>query len=155
MAADKKIQTLVDSFVSELSALVHEAALEQVQDALRGAAPRRGPGRPRGAGRKAAPAAPKRAGKRIRRSTEDVDSTAAKILAYVKSNDGASITEIASSLGATSKDLRLPVQKLLAEKAMSTTGQRRGTRYHAGGRKSAPRKKAKKKVTKRKKAGRR
>ena len=53
---------------------------------------------------------------------------------FVKAHPDQGITQIARSLRRTSKDLRLPVQKLLAEKKLKTTGQRRGTKYHAAGR---------------------
>jgi hypothetical protein len=159
MAADKKIRDLVESFVAELTVLAHEAAIEQVQAALTSAAPKRGPGRPRGSGSKKAgthkrAVSRKKKGKRILRSSAAVDSVAADVLAFVKSHDGAAMTEIAAALGSTSKDLRLPVLKLLGDKALRTTGQRRGTRYHAGGRgaakKTSRKKSAKKKSARRK-----
>ena len=92
--------------------------------------------------------------KRIRRSAGDVESTAASVLAHVKANPGQGVTEIAAALRLSTKDLQLPILKLLGEKKLKTKGQRRGTKYFAGGRgsgspKKASKKKAKRKTTKR------
>jgi hypothetical protein len=41
----------------------------------------------------------------------------------------------------TPKDMRLPILRLLETKKLRTTGQRRGTKYHAGGRSTGVKKK--------------
>jgi hypothetical protein len=54
-----------------------------------------------------------------------------------------------AALDMTPKEMRLPILKLLADKKLKTTGQRRGTKYHAGGRGTAKKQKpAKKRATK-------
>jgi len=145
---DSEIRSRIDAFVNDLSNLVKITALESVEDALGGqAAParrgrppgRRGPGRPRGSVSRA-PSANGRRGKRAKRSSGDVDATAAKVLAHVRANPGQNVGEIRAALGASSKELQLPVQKLIAAKSLRTTGQRRGTRYFAGGRGGATKK---------------
>lgn len=134
-----QIDARVQSFVAELTTLVRAAALDAVQGVLGGSATpaRRGPGRPRGPGKKTAAktmkARPARRAKGARRSSEDVDATAAKFLAFVKANDGKRLEEISKGLGIHTADLKLPAQKLLAAKSVKTTGQKRGTKYHAGG----------------------
>jgi hypothetical protein len=138
MASDinSQISAHVQSFVTELTSLVRAAALEAVQVALGGgAAPaRRGAGRPKSAGAKPAAAGkPKRRAKGARRSSADVDATAVKFHEYVKSNDGKRLEEISKALGIHTADLKLPAQKLLAAKAVKTTGQKRGTKYHLAG----------------------
>ena len=55
------------------------------------------------------------------------------------------VLEVSDANGLSPKNLRLPIQKLLAEKKFKTKGQRRGTKYFAGGRAGATRKKAGKK----------
>jgi len=133
-----EIQSRIEAFVNDLSNLVKIAALESVAQALggdAGAAPkRRGPGRPRGSAKRAA-GAPSANGRRKRgkRSSSDVDATSQKVLSHVRAHPGQRIDEIGSALGASSKELRLPVQKLIGAKSLRTTGQRRGTRYFAGG----------------------
>ena len=147
---DREIRACVDAFVEDLTTLVKQAAMESVQEALGGtvAPRRRGPGRPRKTAKKRGTRK-----KRIRRTSGDVDAIAAKVLSHVKANPGSGVTEIAASLRTTSKDLRLPILKLLEEKKLRTTGQRRGTKYHAGGRRgpvTRKRKAAKKKARKKK-----
>ena len=55
-----------------------------------------------------------------------------------------------SALRMTPKEMRLPILRLLAEKKLKTTGQRRGTKYHAAGRSTGAKKKktSKKRATK-------
>ena len=152
---DQQIRSHVDTLVAELTELVREEALRTVQEALGGAASaprRRRPGRPR---KKAKRTRRKTARKRVRRSSADVGALADRILAHVKAHPGRGITEIARSLRRTSKDLRLPVLKLLAKRKLKTTGQRRGTKYHPAGRGGATTRKkaAKRKATKKKRVG--
>jgi hypothetical protein len=168
MAANlsQQINSSIQSFVAELSALVRTAALESVQSALGGGgggsvgSARRGPGRPKGSGARRGPGRPKGSGaaksaaapsakparraKGERRSSADVDATAAKLLAYIKANDGKRIDEIAKVMNVHTSDLKLPAQKLLAAKSVKTSGQKRGTKYHAGGKGTASKKPAKK-----------
>jgi len=145
---DSEIRSRIDAFVNDLSNLVKTTAVASVAEALGGAstAPRRGrrpgrrgPGRPRGSTTRAASANGRR-GKRAKRSSGDVDATAAKVLAHVRANPGQNVGEIRAALGASSKELQLPVQKLVAAKSLRTEGQRRGTRYFAGGRGKATKK---------------
>ena len=117
--------------------------VEAVQVALGGgvAAPaRRGPGRPRknaaagpiaAAAPASAAAAGKRGrkGKRAKRTSADVDATAAALLAYVAANEGQSIEQIGKGMGVPTKELKLPVIKLMEAKKLKTKGQRRGTKY--------------------------
>jgi hypothetical protein len=138
LTLDAQISAKIEAFTQELSTLVKQAALDTVRDALGGTptVKRRGPGRPKGSGAKSK-AASQRKVAGGRRSSADVDSLAAAVLSAVKDSPGQGVTDIATALGVTSKDLRLPIQKLLAEKKLKTTGQKRGTRYHAGGRGAA------------------
>jgi hypothetical protein len=167
--APQDIRTLIDQFVSDLSARVHQQALDTVRAALgEGAAPkRRGPGRPRkaakrGPGRppKAAgrrgPGRPRKAAGRIRRSSADLEATSAKVLAYVRSNAGQRLEEIGRGLRTPTEGLKRPIQVLVAEGKLRTEGQKRGTKYFAGGR-GGPKRKAVKKVGRKadRKAGRR
>ncbi|MFN0006697.1 MAG: hypothetical protein ACKVXR_02225 [Planctomycetota bacterium] len=123
---DQEIQSRIQSFLTELSALVKKSALESVQTALAGGAStngRRGPGRPRKIGSSA------RAGKRAKRSSEQVDAMAARVLAQVRSKQGQRLEQISKAMKLPSKELKLPVAKLLAAKKLKTKGQKRGTQY--------------------------
>ena len=143
---------LVDTFVSQLTTLVHEQALDMVREALgeaKAPANRRGPGRPRKTGRgpgrprktgknpgrprKAAKAAaPKRTGKRGRRSADEVAAMGTTVLAHVRDNPGQRLEEIGRELGTATKELKRPIANMLAEGMLRTTGQKRGTKYFVG-----------------------
>lgn len=158
----QEIRTRVDSFLAELSDLVNRSALEAVQAALgEGGAPkrrgralgsaRRGPGRPRKAMRRARRAVA-RTGKRIRRSAEDLETIAAQVLTYVKSNAGHRLEQIGKALQVDTGILKRPVANLLASKKLSTKGKKRGTMYFAGGSRSASKSPRKAKTQRRRKA---
>ena len=134
---EAEVRACVDRFVGELTTLVQQSTIASIQDAIGGSlsAPARAPRTARPATRKAGPK------KRIRRSSESVEALGGKVASYVSANPGSSISEICSSLGATTKDVRLPLQKLMAEGAVKTTGQKRGTRYHPAGKAGGGRKK--------------
>jgi hypothetical protein len=129
---DTAIRSKIDSFLENLSALVKQTALESVQEALgNGAAPaRRGRRMKVKLGRPA-----KSAMKGGKRSSEDVAAMADKIASFVRSNPGSRLEAIAAGLGTNSKELKLPVIKLLASKKLSKKGQKRGTSYFPGKRK--------------------
>jgi hypothetical protein len=122
---DREIRTRIDSFLSELSALVKRAALESVNEALGGGAPaRRGPGRPKGSG-----GARPRSGGRIRRTADDLAKIGARVLAQVRSNQGQRLEEIGRALRTDTGVLKKPIAVLLAAKKLETKGQKRGTKY--------------------------
>lgn len=58
---------------------------------------------------------------------------------YVKGHPGQGIEQISESLDIASKELKLPVVKLLAMRKLRTEGQKRGTRYFAGAQRGARR----------------
>jgi hypothetical protein len=152
---DAAIRTRIDSFLTELGALVKQSALEAVQEALGDGAPRRrGPGRPRGPGRRGPGrprkpgrrrvGSPARSGKRVRRSAEDLAKIGARVLAQVRAKAGQRLEEIGRALKTDTAVLKKPVADLLKAKKLRTTGQKRGTMYFAGGGGGA--RKARKKV---------
>jgi hypothetical protein len=118
-----EIRDLVESFATELEALVRRAALEQLQSALGGAAP--AARKTRGPGRKSAGT---RGGKR---SSEQVDAFAARILDVVKKKPGLRGEQLSKEMKTDTKSLRLPMLKLIGDKKVKTKGQRRGMTYFA------------------------
>jgi hypothetical protein len=127
-----ELRSKIDAFLEELTALVKQSALDSVQAALanRTAPARRGPGRPRMNIKVGRPAKP--AMKGGKRTPKEVEAMAAKIAAYVRSNPGKRLEQIASGLGTSTHEMKFPVTKLLASKALSKKGQKRGTTYFAG-----------------------
>ena len=54
---------------------------------------------------------------------------AARVLDHVKKNPGQGVEKISKAFRLRSKELTLPIGKLLESKKLKTTGQRRGTKY--------------------------
>ncbi|MFN0006382.1 MAG: DNA-binding protein [Planctomycetota bacterium] len=130
---DQEIQSRIQSFLAELSDLVKKSALEAVQMTLAGGATtrRRGPGRPRGSGKRG-PGRPRKTGRpaqRAKRSSEQVDAMAARVLAQVRSKQGQRLEQIAKVMKLPTKGLKLPIAKLMAAKKLKTKGRKRGTQY--------------------------
>lgn len=125
-----RIRSRVEAFAEELSALIRDSAMETVRDALGGAAPRRGA---RG-GRAAASVAPVRGGRREKgqkRDPGEIERLTGRLLDYIKGNAGQRIEQIAAGMGTVTKELNLPVKKLIAQKSLKTKGQKRATQYFA------------------------
>jgi len=153
---DTLIKARVDSFVSELSELVKKAAVEAVTNSLKGgaaAAPSvaKATGKKRGpAAAPAAPAAPAKAPAKApkaaapaaaaskrkagqKRSPDEIVKTTEKLLSYIGKNSGQRIEEIAKGVGNSTKELTLPVKKLLNDKKIVAKGEKRATRYFIAG----------------------
>jgi hypothetical protein len=139
---DQEIRRRIDALLHDISSLVKSSALEAVRSVLgdvSGASPAAA------SAAAAKPARPARAsGKRGKRTSEEVNATAASILAHVKSNAGQRLEEIAKGMGIATKEMKLPIQKLLAERALRTEGRKRGTKYFAGGKRAGRKGRARK-----------
>jgi hypothetical protein len=133
---ENQILERVDVFVAELTELIRQVALETVSEAIGGGsgAPTRGRGRPGKAGpaKSLAPPATAARAKSQKRSTEELERLASDLAAYVKKNAGERAEQIAKGMGVTTKDLQLPVKKLIAAGTIKTKGQKRSTQYFPG-----------------------
>jgi hypothetical protein len=141
-----QINKLVSDFVTQVSALAKRAAMDTLETALTGGAPRRR-GRPPGSGSVAALGGSRRA-KGAKRPAGEIEATKARLYEFIKSNPGQRVEQINKALGTTTKDLTLPLKKLISDKAVKTEGEKRATAYFpgegspsAGGRKRGRRKK--------------
>jgi len=126
---DDQIQDRIQTFTAELSALVKQAALEAVQEALGG---QLSAGSPKA--RKPAPLGqktikPARKGKRIRRTSEDIEKLSNTVISFVGQNPGTRLEGISAGIGIESRELKKPVADLLAAKQLKKEGQKRGTTY--------------------------
>jgi len=129
----------VQGFVAQISELARRAAIDTLESAfggrparaagptpaatLPGASPGR-VGRPRG-------------GRGAKRTPEDLEALSAQVASFVKANPGLRIEQINKQLGTTTKDLALPIRKLVSDGVISSKGQKRSTTYFPG--KRAPR----------------
>lgn len=130
---DRQIRDRVESFVAELTDLVRQAALESVSEVLGGQAIP-GIARRRG-GRPPRPRMRRRGGKR---SPEEIEATTHRVLEYVQQNPGHGVEQMAMDLGTNTKDLTLPIKKLLGNGNLLTEGQKRATKYYATSGGAAP-----------------
>lgn len=155
-ALDSQLQDRITAFVEDISAIVREAALEAVRDALTGGAsmtPAPTRGRKKAARKAAKKTGRKKAaksGRRVRRSPEELDQLSDTFLSHVRSNPGQRLEQIGAALGIDTAELKRPVQLLMEAGKLRTEGQRRGTTYFAG--RGGARKAAKKKAAAKKRA---
>lgn len=140
----REIEARVEEFVGELSALVRKAAIASVAEALgtgsAAPAPRRGPGRPRktvaAPSSSAAPASNGSAPLRLprlrkgqKRDPKDLQRIVEAVGAHVTAHPGEGVELIAKHLGVATKEITLPIAKLLGSKAITRKGVKRATRY--------------------------
>lgn len=118
----------VRQFVERIALLARREAVSIVQTPRgRGgtgagsAPPFRGRGRPPGTG------SPKR-------TSEYLEKLGERFLSFVKANPGLRIEQINKELGTQTKDLALPIRKLIARGHISIKGQKRSTTYFPGNR---------------------
>jgi hypothetical protein len=80
-------------------------------------APRRGGGKARAKGEK--------------RTPEELDALVLDLHRYILKNQGQRIEPIAAGMGVTTRELNLPMKKLIAERAVTAKGHKRATTYQA------------------------
>ena len=132
---EQQINERVQSFVAEITELARRQALETLSSALAGAGllGGRGRGGRNGLGRRGGRAAALVASAGGRRSADQIDATCQALLGEIGDNPGQRIEQIGAAIGMRTKDLALPIRKLVAQKQIRTEGQRRATRYFPGG----------------------
>lgn len=133
---ESQITRLVQGFVAQVTELARRAAIDSLQGALGDVA---GVGRSsRGNGGSAAmsaasgPGRLRNRGRGAKRTPVELDNLAERFVAFVKANPGLRIEQINKELGTSTKDLALPIRKLLTEGAVIAKGQKRSTTYSAG-----------------------
>jgi hypothetical protein len=120
----------VQGFVAQITELARRAAIDTLESAFGG---RGGRAAANGAaiaaiGRIGSP----RGGRSGKRSPADLEALSARFGSFVKANPGLRIEQINKQLGTTTKDLALPIRKLISEGTITTKGQKRSTTYFAG-----------------------
>jgi hypothetical protein len=133
---EQLIAQRVQAFVTEITELARQQALETLSAALvaGGGGARGRVGRPRnghGAVRVVARRGRDRSGNR--RSPEEIDRASQALLSEIQANPGLRVEQIGRTLGAATKDLTLPLKKLLSQRMVRSEGQRRATRYFPAG----------------------
>jgi hypothetical protein len=122
-----QIKSQIDAFARELEALVRQAALEAVGEALGTAKPR--VGRPPAAKAMPAKRGPKKGAGR--RSSADRGAVAEQILKYIHANPGQRSEEIRSAIGVEKNVWQPAIAELLSQKKVAKKGNKRATTYTA------------------------
>jgi len=117
-----EMNRVVADFVSQITELARAAARDMIDEALgRGAKGSFGGfGRVRIRGSRGA-----------KRTGDELEKMADAFHTFVTKHPGLRIEQINKQLGTTTKDLALPIRKLIAEGALKTKGEKRSTAYFA------------------------
>jgi hypothetical protein len=131
VTVEAKIQLLVQDFVTNVTALARQVAVDTLANALNATTASASPTRRQ---RLSAAGGSTRAvglAKGRKRPAGDLERLSARLLDHVKANPGQRIEQINRALGTRTPELRGPVVKLIATKEIKTKGQRRATTYFA------------------------
>ncbi len=129
-----QINKLVGEFVTQVTALARQAAMDTLTTALGSASAARRKGGAAGAvpvARIASAAGAKRI-KGAKRPQAEIEGTRQRVLDFIKGNPGLRIEQINKQLGTQTRDLTLPLRKLIGAGQLRTEGEKRATTYYAG-----------------------
>jgi hypothetical protein len=126
-----EMNRVVQGFVAQITELARRAALDTLESAF-GTRGRRGDAAAAiaaaGFGRVGRP----RGGRGAKRTSADLEALSERFASFVKSNPGLRIEQINKQLGTTTKDLALPIRKLISDGVITAKGQKRSTTYSPG-----------------------
>jgi hypothetical protein len=117
-----EMNRVVAGFVTQITELARRAAIDTLETALgqkragTSLALRGGGGRGRGA----------------KRSQNELDKLAESFHGFVAKHPGMRIEQINKQLGTSTRDLALPIRKLISDGSIKTKGEKRSTTYFAG-----------------------
>jgi hypothetical protein len=126
----QQLNRTVERFVKEVTEIARRGALETLGSAFGTRA-----GEPKAVARKPmSPVGRARSRRGQKRTPEDIEAVSQRLVSYVMSNPGLRVEQINKGLGTTTKDLALPIKKLIADRALRSKGQKRSTTYFPGDR---------------------
>jgi predicted transcriptional regulator len=73
-----------------------------------------------------------RGGRGAKRTAEEMHELCEKVASFVKTHPGLRIELINKELGTATKELALPIRKLLADSVITSKGEKRATTYFPG-----------------------
>ena len=118
----QEMDRVVQGFVAQISDLARRAALEMIEKSL-GQSGARG-------GRSSMRSAVAR-GRGAKRTASDLEQISSQFVSFVNKHPGLRIEQINKELGTTTKDLALPIRKLVSDGVIKTKGKKRSTTYFA------------------------
>jgi len=128
-----EMNRVVQAFVAQIAELARRAAIDTLESAFGGRGGRGGASSsvvalaPASVGRVGRP----RGGRGAKRTAADLEALSEQFSSFVKANPGLRIEQINKQLGTTTKDLALPIRKLISDGAIVAKGQKRSTTYFA------------------------
>ena len=132
-SVEKQIRASIDSFVSELNALVRQAAVDAVREALGADSESRQRDSARGGHATGGGSGPRnraaRRRRRVKRSPRVLQKLETTLLSEITRNPGQRIESIGKRLGVATRDLNLPIKKLIDAKKIRKRGEKRATEY--------------------------
>lgn len=120
------IQSALDNLVDAIRAELRDEFMTALGGSpnRKGSKVRKRAAAPRAMARKTGP-------KGGKRTAAELEKLTVRTLAAIKKGPGQRSEELATTLGVSTKELVLPIGRLFAQKAIRTTGQRRGMKYFA------------------------
>jgi hypothetical protein len=123
----------VQDFVAQISELARRAAINTLESAFDSKGGRRSGAAAAlialtGNGRVGRP----RGGRGAKRTAADLEALSQQFASFVKANPGLRIEQINKELGTSTKDLALPIRKLVSTGVVNTKGKKRSTTYFPG-----------------------
>ena len=117
------LQKLVNDFVADLLDHFRRSAIAALTDNVGGNGNGNGKGKLNGL----------RAsnGHGVKRAPEDLERLSESFVAFVSKHPGLRIEQINKEIGTSTKELALPIRKLVAEKRVKVKGKKRSTTYYA------------------------
>lgn len=122
----QQVNQRIQGFVTEITELARKAAYETLSAALTPGAPVKGPARDLGLG-SALRLRPRKSGKR---SPDEIAAAADRLLQYIRENPGQRMEAIAVALSSSTRELALPIKRLLRGRQIQVQGQKRATSYY-------------------------
>jgi hypothetical protein len=122
-----EMNRVVQGFVAQITELARRAAIDTLETALS-----RGGGGGRRSGGGTLVSVGRGRGRGTKRTADELDKLSEGFVDFVKANPGLRIEQINKQLGTSTKDLQLPIRKLIVEGAIKVRGQKRSTTYFAG-----------------------
>ena len=124
---------VVEGFVAQITEFARRAAIGTLESAFGGRAGRANGAQPFPVAGKAT-AGRARSGRsaKAKRTAADLEALSSQVATFVKAKPGLRIEEINKELGTTTKDLALPIRKLIADGMLTAKGQKRSTKYFLG-----------------------
>jgi hypothetical protein len=125
-SVESEIESLVAAFVADLTNILRVSALGMFEEALGGQGTARAK---RSTSRAPRAAAPARTPKGAKRDPKAIEALTEKLAAFIKKTPGQRIEQVGKALAVSTRELALPVKKLIAAKRVSTKGHKRATTY--------------------------